>query len=290
MREYEICFRSVNVEDLPAPVVSLVMEPDAVSSRTGVMLFTHGWGCNRYYDRDKIEYTCDRFNLICVSVEYRHSGFAFNPATGKGYLRPYDTSFYQVFDVLNGLRTVLNTYPQINRRRIFHYARSQGGHIALIGAMFAPNTFAALFLSSPITHLDTDILTWAGRDFSPAEHSVRNMLEHADHVVCPLFLDHGTNDSDVPHDRHTQALAAQLTSLGREPNVRYYEGGKHDLTPTTTMFEAYTLMVNNSLPQLENPHADAFSNGAIVEIPCSDRILRIDWTKTSEDVGLFSWK
>jgi len=144
MRRYEITFNSVNAEGSPKPISALVIEPDRHTASTGVMLCTHGWGCNRYYDVDKIEWSCERFDLVCVSVEYRDCGFEFNPATGAGYCRPYDTSFYQVFDVLNGLRTVLDIHPKINRRRLFHFARSQGGHIALISSMFAPHTFAAL--------------------------------------------------------------------------------------------------------------------------------------------------
>jgi len=290
MRRYEINFNSVNVEGCPKPITALVVEPDTVNKETGVMLFTHGWGCNRYYDVDKIEVTCDRFNLICVSTEYRDCGYEFNPATGSGYCKPYDASFYQVFDVLNGLRTVLATYRNINRKRIFHYARSQGGHIALIGSMFAPQTFAGLFLSSPITHLDKNLLTWPGRDFSAAELSVRNMLEHADRIRCPLFLDHGTGDSVVPHDIHTQALVAKLRTLGKKVPVKYYEKGEHDLTPTTTMFKAYKAMIGKHLSTLANPAKDDFSSGRIVEIACAGKTLRIDWSKRTDDVGLFTWR
>ncbi len=290
MRRYEISFSSVNVAGCPKPITALVIEPDRLTKNTGVMLFTHGWGCNRYYDVDKIEFTCERCNLVCVSVEYRDCGYEFNPATGSGYCRPYDTSFYQVFDVLNGLRTVLNTHPMVDRKRIFHYARSQGGHIAQIAAMFAPHTFAGLLLSSPITHLDANILTWPGRDFSPSELSVRNMLEHADRVRCPLIIDHGTADTDVPHDIHTQALVAKLKTLGRKPSVRYYKGGRHDLTPATTMFKAYKAMAVKPLATFRNPEKDDFSAKRIIEIPCADKTLRIDWSKATDDVQLFTWR
>ena len=38
--------------------------------------------------------------LACVSVEYRGSGFEADPVQGRGWVLPYDGSFYQVFDVL----------------------------------------------------------------------------------------------------------------------------------------------------------------------------------------------
>lgn len=290
MQRYEIQYNSVNVEGHPKPITALVIEPDRVTKDTGVMLFTHGWGCNRYYDVDKIEFSCERFNLVCVSVEYRDCGYEFNPATGSGYCRPYDTSFYQVFDVLNGLRTVLGIHRSVDRRRIFHYARSQGGHIALVGSMFAPHTFAFMHLSSPITHLDANILTWPGREFTPTELSVRNMLEHADRIRCPLFLDHGTNDTDVPHHLHTVELVKRLKALGRKPVVRYYPGGRHDLTPATTMFKAFKAMAAKPMKTARNRETDDFAAGRVIEIPCAGKTLRIDWSQPADSVRLFSWR
>jgi hypothetical protein len=147
-----------------------------------------------------------------------------------------------------------------------------------------------LLLSSSITHLDKDILTWPGRDFSPSELSVRNMLEHADRISSPLFLDHGTADTSVPHDIHTQTLVTKLRLLGRKPAVRYYKGGEHDLTPATTMFQAYRVMAVKPLQTLKNTSKDAFSGNMKVEIPCADKTLRIDWSKPIDDDLLFSWR
>jgi len=283
-------YKSVNCPGCPKPITALVVEPDRIDKNTGAMLFTHGWGCNRFYDVDKIEYSCDRFNLVCVSVEYRDCGYEFNPATGAGYCRPYDTSFYQVFDVLNGLRTVLAIHRDLNRKRLFHYARSQGGHIALIGSMFAPKTFAFMYLSSPITHLDKNILTWPGREFTPTELSVRNMLEHADRIQCPLFIDHGTGDTDVPHDIHTEELVRRLKALGRKPAVKYYPGGRHDLTPATTMYDAFKTMAAKPMKTMTNRMTDDFTAGSKVEITCADKTLCIDWSEPTDSPGLFEWK
>ncbi len=290
MKRYEIIYKSVNIESHPKPITALVVQPEKMTAQTGVMLFTHGWGCNRYYDVDKIEFTCDRFNLICVSVEYRDCGYEFNPVTGQGYCKPYDTSFYQVFDVLNGLRTVLDIHPKLNRKRIFHFARSQGANIALIGSMYAPQTFAALFVSSPITHLDSITQSWAGRDFTPAELSARNMIEHADRIRCPVFIDHGTGDTAVPHGVHTAPFATKLKSLGKTFKVRYYAGGEHDLSPATTMFKSYKALAVKPLTKITNNQIDDFKAKRTIEIPCEDKRLRIDWSKPTESAGLFTWK
>ncbi|MCK5843898.1 MAG: hypothetical protein KAG97_04265, partial [Victivallales bacterium] len=107
MKKREITFDSLNSESYSKPVAVFVLIPDQTDSETGAMLFTHGWGGNRFQHQDKMEYTVENSNVIALSVEYRMSGFDFNPLTGHGSYRPYDASFLQVFDVLNGLRVVL---------------------------------------------------------------------------------------------------------------------------------------------------------------------------------------
>ncbi|MDD3928019.1 MAG: hypothetical protein PHT33_15355 [bacterium] len=119
MKRYEISFASVNSESYPKTITVLTVEPDCLNSDTGVMLFTHGWGGNRFQHLDKMEYTADKFNLVCISAEYRQSGYDFDAISGLGSYRPYDASFYQVFDVLNSLRELLLLKPGINRKRIF---------------------------------------------------------------------------------------------------------------------------------------------------------------------------
>ncbi|MCK4981788.1 MAG: acetylxylan esterase, partial [Victivallaceae bacterium] len=160
MKKYEIVFQSVNSETYSKPLTALVLEPDLVNNETGAMLFTHGWGGNRFQHLDKMEYALDKYNLICVSVEYRQSGFDFDPVKGQGSYRPYDGSFYQVFDVLNGFRTVLELNNNINRKRLYHYGGSQGGHISLLSSIFAPDTFVFTYASSPIVHLTSECQKW----------------------------------------------------------------------------------------------------------------------------------
>jgi len=162
MKTFEITYNSVNSETYPKPITMLIIQPDCINDNTGAMLFTHGWGGNRFQHRDKMEYTADEFNLVCISVEYRQSGYDFNPVTGLGAYLPYDASFYQVFDVLNGLRFVLTLIQKINRKRLFHYGGSQGGCIALLSSIFAPDTFAFVYASSAISYFDETHIKWSG--------------------------------------------------------------------------------------------------------------------------------
>jgi len=290
MRQYEITFQSVNSEDRPKPITALVIAPNALGSNTGAMLCTHGWGGNRFRTQDVMEYAADQFNLICISVEYRQSGFDFDPVGGLGASVPYDASFYQVFDVLNGLRSVLELVPSINRERLFHYGSSQGGHIALLSAIFAPHTFALVYATSPVTHLDESIRHWAGREFAQYELTIRNVIELAHHINCPVLLDHGTDDEVVSCDTHTRALAEKLQAAGKKVSVEYYEGAGHDLEPVTDRLHAFKAMASDAIRHRRINTIDDFAAARKIDIPCSPKTLRIDWSKSMESTELFSWR
>ncbi|MFA5866242.1 MAG: prolyl oligopeptidase family serine peptidase [Phycisphaerae bacterium] len=289
MRKYEITFQSVNDIFYSKPITVLVAEPDKIGPNTGAMLLSHGWGGNRYELPGFSEFSCDQFNLICLCAEYRQSGFDFDSVRGLGFDKPYDAGFYQVFDVLNALRTVLDLYPMINRGRLFHYGGSQGGYIALLSSIFAPQTFAFVYAASAITFLGPKYQNWAGREFAPYELSIRNVIEHADRIQCPLFLEHGTVDIDVPVD-HTRLLAEKLSSLGKSFTVKYHEGGGHSLQPVTTRVDAFKATAPDYLKTQVRAGKDDFAAGTVVSIPCADRTLRIDWSKPKDSMDLFAWE
>lgn len=233
MRSYEITYPSVNTEAYTKSITALVMEPDSLDLRTGVLVVTHGWGGNRYDYKETMAYACEQFNLVCLSVEFRQSGFDFDPVKGVGWDVPYDASFYQVLDVLNGLRTILDLRPGIDRTRLFVYGGSQGGHITLLSTIYAPRTFAFAYATCPATYLESPMQQWSGREFAPWELSARNVLEHAHRISCPVHLEHGTADRTVC-DQHTRLLAEKLTSLHKPFTVEYIEGGGHGLEPVTS--------------------------------------------------------
>jgi dienelactone hydrolase len=289
MRRYEIRFDSVNSEAYTKPITVLVMEPDEIGPRTGAMLFTHGWGGNRFQYQQTMEYALEEHDLVCVSVEFRQSGYDFDPVTGQGAYRPYDASFYQVFDVLNGLRSVLSLRPSIDRSRLFHYGGSQGGHIALLSAVFAPRTFACVYTGSAATHMGESRTLNAGRAFAPHELAVRDAVELAPRIECPVFMEHGTADQTVPHREHAIPLEARLRASGKLGGVRYYEGGDHGLAPVTTRFDTFKETAPRFLNEMVSEQEDDFAAQRIVTIPCADRKLIIDWSRPTGDIGLFQW-
>jgi pimeloyl-ACP methyl ester carboxylesterase len=288
MRRYELTYLSTNTACCPKPITALVCEPDVITPETGAMLFSHGWGGTRFNDLGKIGEACEPYNLVCIAVEFRQSGFDYDATRGSGWDCPYDLSFYQLFDVLNGLRTVLALRPGLNVQRLFHYGGSQGGHLALLGAIMAPSTFAAVYASCAATYVEAHFLAWAGRDFFPHELSCRSPLEHVDRIDCPVYLDHGTNDAEVSCD-HTRRLETRLRELDAPVEAVYYEGGGHQLEPVSNRIEAFKTMAPRFLPTTRNARASTMLAGDTITLPCADRTLVIDWSQPADSADLFRW-
>ena len=290
MKRFEFTFESVNSDNYTKPITVLVIEPDNITPSTGVMLFTHGWGGNRFQHEDKMLHAADAFDLVCISVEYRQSGYDFNPVTGLGAYRPYDASFYQVFDVLNALRSVLHVRPDLNRNRLFHYGGSQGGHIALLTSLYAPKTFAFIYASSPLTHLDEDIRLWTGRSFTPDELSIRSVPDHANQIDTPVHVEYGDADLTVNCDRHSRSLQKQLEELGKPNSFILYPGGGHDLMPTTNKLDAFKENVSELMRTRTRENPDDFLDQSVVSIPTPNNKLIIDWSQPTTSLQLFKWK
>jgi len=292
MRTTELTISSINTVTHPKQITALVIEPDIVGSQTGVMLFTHGWRGNRFLHQDKMKWAADRYNVIAVSVEFRQSGYDFDSVHGRGSYVPYDASFYQVFDVLNVLRHVLQQRQNINPRRVYHYGGSQGGHIALLASIYAPATFAWIYVSCPLTHIDdTELIQGlVGRHFAPWELTIRSPLELIDRINCPVYLEYGTADAIVNHETHGLALAVKLAERGHLAHHIEYSGGTHNLTPTTTKLAAFQTMSEHLDWNAELIGNNDFEQGTINHISCGERTLVVDWSKSPTDTTLANWR
>ena len=290
MRQYELGFSSANAAGSPKALTALVMETELIGPGTGALLCSHGWGNNRFWDAERMRWALGEHDLVCVAVEFRQSGYDANPVTGHGWDCPYDFSFYQLFDVLNGLREVLRLRPGINRERLFHYGGSQGGHLALLSAVAAPRTFAAVYASCPGTRVDEAIETWAGREFLPYERAFRDAAGHAERIACPVFLDHGTADAEVSRLRHTVPLEARLRELGKPVTAVYYEGGDHQLRPVSTRLAAFQAMAPRFLQSGARSGPPDWETGSTVKVPCGEKTLVIDWSEPAASPRLFRWR
>lgn len=289
MKSLELSFASVNSANYSKTVTVNILIPDSLNSDTGAMLFTHGWGGNRFQHLDKMEYSCDKYNMLCLATEYRMSGFDFDLINGRGSYRPYDASFLQVFDVLNSLREALQLFPQIDRHKIFHYGGSQGGQIAFLSTIFAPNTFAAVYSSSGMTWLSPNLRVQCGREFTDYELSVRSVIEHAANIKCPIFMEHGDADETVYYEEHAVALQNKLKEEEKIYTMKLYPGGSHSLQPTITKMDAFEYMIPKVMKVEKNPRIDDFRQKSKVEINCAGRKLSIDWGEASDSMQLFTW-
>ena len=112
-----------------------------------------------------------------------------------------------------------------------------------------------------------------------------------EHTGAMLFT-HGAAGNrlqTLPHTVHTEPLATRLKELGKRVDVTYYKNGTHSLAPTTTRLDAFKAMASGPMRDCVNTDEDDFLAGRTMTIPCADRILKIDWSKRQDDVGLCSW-
>jgi len=288
-KEYEIVFAGCNSIHYSKQITVYIVPPAKPDENTGIMHFAHGWGGNRFQYREMQKDFSNRYNLFCVSTEYRQSGFDCNPVTGAGACIPYDASNMQVIDCLNAVRKTIELHPAIDKSRIISFGGSQGGHIAILMSIFCPDTFALAISCSGISHMTPGITAWAGRDFSEDELAIRNLVGMVSLIRCPVVLMHGTADSIVS-DIHTRELESALCKEGKELRVKYYEGGGHALEPvsdrkTATMENADDLIKNS-----RNEKSIDFNKKSKVEIQCVRKKFVIDWSKSIDDSGLAAWE
>ena len=159
----------------------------------------------------------------------------------------------------------------------------------MLSSVFAPGTFAFVFATSPLVNLELPDWADLGRELAPHERSARDVIEHAERIMCPVYLEHGTADEVVPCEGHTVALARRLESLGKDVSWRLWEGGGHGLAPVTDRMSTFKAEAPGRMMRLERSGEDDFSAGRVVEIPCADRTLRIDWSKPGGSCELVKW-
>ena len=175
------------------------------------------------------------------------------------------------------------------RTRLFHYGGSQGGHISLLSAIFAPQTFAFVYAACPLTHLDQRFRTNAGRNFSDCELSARDAHEHAERIQCPVFIEHGTADVLVDWEKHTQAFVAKLEALGKPVFCEIFPGGDHSLLPVSSRAESFRQRAPEPINAVQNSNSDDFAEGRVIRIPCGSQDLVIDWREPTQSMDLIKF-
>ena len=214
-------------------VIGCYCAPDELTPETGFMLVVHGHGNNRFQYRSMMLEFCNRYNVICVSPEYRDSGRD-SAAGERGCREPYDGSHLQVVDTMNCLRKVQLEFPRCDRARTFAWGGSQGAQIVMLATEFAPKTFALTVECCGIASRMPDFdekRSWAhDGDVHTAE--IRTPVRWVDRIGNKVYVFHGTAD-DVVDVKHGYELEKALGAAGVEHEAHYTEGGRHFLDPVT---------------------------------------------------------
>ncbi|MBR4676324.1 MAG: DUF2920 family protein [Victivallales bacterium] len=294
MKEYEFSYPSQGpLAAFPKEITCLVVEPDEVSAKTGVMLCAHGWGNPRMQTLEQMRYAAKEHGILSVSPEYRMSGYDYDPVKGHGWYQPYDLSYRQTFDCIQALRVLLERYPQVNRQRIYAYGTSQGGMIVLLAAIWAPSLFAAIYTASAMTRLPkaNEALAYgSGRDFTAEERRLKDVPANAERLTTPVFLEHGTADETVPCVQHALRLKKAMVRAGHPlVECNLYKGGGHSLSPVTNRLETFKSTAPRMF-KLTRKGKDSFAKGEKVEIPTGRKTLHIDWSRPVGDVELYQWR
>lgn len=268
-REWEFRFRSQGGEVIRA----LVVEPDAPSGTTGVMLVVHGRGNSRYQYREMMSDFSERYGLYCISPEYRHSGFAAND-TGKGIVEPYDASHFQVVDCLHSYVELLGKVRVGNFRRSYIWGGSQGGHIALLASAWLPNSFAVTVDCCGPVRPKPERETMALRGWDQDDIEIRDASRLAHLFNSKVYIVHGDADEIVPIEQ-SRLMEAALHKAGKNVVVRYYPGGDHFLQPVITRAQATIDLADDDLRERELPGPNDFERGTRQVLRTTHRLYAV---------------
>lgn len=274
MSQFDITYPSQDDKTITA----LVSPPPTINAETGLLLVVHGWSNNRFqYAQDMVDYA-QRFNLVCVSPEYRLCGFDHDPAGGKGTTLPYDYSHDQVIDALNAIPAALLRYPALNRRRIMGWGGSQGGHIILLCAVFAPLSFACVVDMCGLTHATDERLAISGRsDMPQAERDIRNVHLWVGRIRSRMLLVHGTADPIV--DWHmTARLEQDMQAAGVDVTAHFVPDADHMLKPVTSRYEQTLLLASSSFLSARRSGPTEFDLRRQYRFPCTGRDYVLDYS------------
>ncbi len=265
-REWEFQFKSQGDEVIDA----LAVEPEVPRGTTGVMLVIHGHGNSRYQYRDMMHDLAERYDVYCVSPEYRHSGFAANE-TGKGIIEPYDHSHLQGVDSLQAYIELLGRVQVGNPRRSYVWGGSQGGHIALLASAWVPNTFAVTVDCCGLVRSRPSTEKMAKRGWDTDDVEIRDASRFAPLIKSKVYIVHGDADETVPIEQ-SQLMEEALRKAGKEVATRYYPGGDHFLRPVTTRLQATIDLADDDLRRSELSGPNDFERGTHQELRTTNRL------------------
>ena len=209
-----------------------------IDGGTGLMLLSHNWGGTWKLTAPWCDLLSDRFNLICLSVNYLQSGETSHREV------PYDHGVLQAMDCLRALHEVQRNLDAakipFNRRRIYAAGASGGGNVSLMVNKLAPATFGCVIDLCGMPGLTNDIAFGVGKlnagyskDPSSPKYLTPAMQEirdpgHPGHLRIQreanpdnqVVIVHGLDDTSCnPADK--MLVAASMVRAGFRPDTHF---------------------------------------------------------------------
>ncbi len=210
---------------------------EKVDSRTGMMLSLHNWGGTGCVGTADPVQLAERYNVVCLCVDYLQSG----KQASIDDPEPYDFGYLQALDALRALywldHSLTSRKLEFARRRVYATGGSGGGNVTLMANKLAPRTFACCIDICGMAKLTDDIAfnlpggsdlnARYSRDkshpyFLSPDHQELRFVGHPAHSKimhelgnhCHLIIVHGTEDRTCPiedaRDMVTNLQTAQL--------------------------------------------------------------------------------
>ncbi len=113
-----------------------------VNAKSGLMLSLHNWGGTGCAGTANPVQLAERFNVVCLCVDYLQSGVKESVEDPE----PYDFGYLQALDALRALswldKSLVDRKIAVNRGRMYATGGSGGGNVTLMVNKLAPRTFA----------------------------------------------------------------------------------------------------------------------------------------------------
>ena len=209
-----------------------------INANTGLMLLSHNWGGTWKLTAPWCDLLSDRFNLICLSVNYLQSGETNHKDV------PYDHGLLQAMDCLRALYDVQKKLDAakipFNRRRIYAAGASGGGNVSLMVNKLAPGTFGCIIDLCGMPGLTNEIAFGGGRlnagysmntkspkYLTPAMQEIRDpglpahlLIQKAANPGNQVVIVHGLDDGHCnPADK--MSIAANMVRAGFRPATHF---------------------------------------------------------------------
>lgn len=222
-----------------------------INANTGLMLLSHNWGGTWKLTSPWCDLLSDRYNLICLSVNYLQSGETNHKEV------PYDHGVLQAMDCIRALYEVQKNLDAakipFNRRRIYAAGASGGGNVSLMVNKLAPATFGCVIDLCGMPGLTDEIAFGIGKlnagyskdpsspkYLTPAMQEIRDpanpahlLIQKAANPGNQVVIVHGLDDTSCnPADK--MALASRMVRAGFRPATHFLTKADVDGAVVTT--------------------------------------------------------